>query len=546
MKPGRLWGIAALLVAGIGCSTSSASGGGSGSSWEAADSDNNGSKLDFPPGGDGWGGVSSGTDSKKGSTPGVDLPPEKEPESDFGAPEGSPNYVYVPATNADQLVRISGATLQVSLVEVSAQPTVVKTIPGQDAAIVLHRGSDEVAVVRSSEKGDEVATLAALPHCNALAIDPKGAHAVVWYDYSHAKPGDPVGSFQALTLLRLNAGKDESLGISTGFRPSAVQFTADGSKALVVTEDGVNIITLATAQDGDIAPLVAITTKPLQKVEREVLTTDDGVWAVIRETGKAALTIVHLPSKKIVDVPLAATPTDLDLVPGGKAALVVLRDAGEVALVTLPAAATEVFHVAAAQMGDLTAGLARVTDDGKTALLYTSVAGIEQVATLDLTTGLVKPVLIKKTVDNALIVPGTRKAILLHRPEKGPGYSDPAEKFVDDAHGYTLFDLDTGYTKLVLTPVKPTEIAFSTAPDKAWLLLPDPANLDHVVQVAALTTFLTVDQPLGSKPEHARYLVKAGVVAVTQQHPSGRITFLNGKSGIAKTVTGYELNGKVN
>lgn len=400
------------------------------------------------------------------------LPPEKEPQADFGAPEGSPNYVYIPATGADQLVRVSGASLQVSLVEVSAQPTIVKTIPGQDAAIVLHRGSDEVAIVRSTEAGDDVATLAALPHCNALAVDPSGKHAIIWYDYGHAKDGDPVGSFQALTLVRLAAGKDESLGISTGFRPSAGQFTADGSKALVVTEDGVNVIALATAKDGDIAPLVAITTKLLAKVEREVLATDDGVWAVVRQTGKASLTIVHLPSKKIVEVMLPAAPTDLDLVPGGKAALVVLRDAGLVALVGLPAAATEEFAVTQSLMGDLTAGLARVTDDGKTALLYTSVAGIEQVATLDVSTGVVTPVSIKKTVDTVFVVPGTHKALLVHRPEKGPGYADPAEQFVDDAQGYTLFDLDTGYTKLVITPVKPSEIAFSTNPDKAWWRLP--------------------------------------------------------------------------
>lgn len=58
-------------------------------------------------------------------------------------------------------------------------------------------------------------------------------------------------------------------------------------------------------------------------------------------------------------------------------------------------------------------------------------------------------------------------------------------------------------------------------------------------------TFLTSDHPLGSSPEHVRFLKKASTMAVTQTHPSGRITFFGTNGGAAKTVTGYELNGLV-
>ncbi|MSQ84497.1 MAG: hypothetical protein EXR77_16725 [Myxococcales bacterium] len=521
---------------GCGEESGAASGGGT-SGWSDA--------FEVGSGDTGATAESSTSGGSGAAEPPKQLPAEKEPEPDFGAPEGSPNFVYIPAPESDQLVRVAGASLQVSLIEVGAQPSVVQVVPDQDAALVLHRGSDEVAVVRSSSGADSVKMLAVTPHCNALAIDSAGKHAIVWYDHKRAKTGDPVGSFQSISLLRLAVDKEESLGISIGFRPSAVHFTGDGTTALVVTDDGVNSINLATAKQGDIAAPVAVTTKPLVKVEREVHVTDDGMWAVVREKGLAALTVVHLPSKKIVQVPLPAEPTDLDLIPGGKLALAVVRDAGLAALVTLPSAPTEAFAVQQTSMGDLTAGLARVTDDGKSALLYTSVAGIEQVATLDLATGVVVPVSIKKTVDTVFVMPNARKAILVHRPDKGPNYADPTEKFVDDSFGYTLFDLDTGYTKLVLTPVKPTEIAFAADPLKAWLLLPDPKNISHVVQEVAMATFLTANHALGSAPQHARFLTKAAVLAVTQAHPSGRITFLDAKTGTAKTVTGYELNGKV-
>jgi hypothetical protein len=390
-----------------------------------------------------------------------------------------------------------------------------------------------------------VVLLPVIAHCNALAMAPSGSHAVVWYDHARAKSGDPVGSFQALSLLQLTAGQEKSLSVSVGFRPRSVTFAKGGAQALVVTDDGVSILELGKIKDGDIVASVPLS-KAIGKADREVLISDDGQWAVVRETGSTKLGLVHLPSKKIGEVDLGAVPTDLDLVPGGTSALAVLRDAGQVAMVTLPAQVTDTFEFKLADLGGAPLGLARLTEDGKTALLYTSVAGIEQVATLDIATGNVTPVAIKKTIDNALLVPGTRKAILLHKPGAGPGYSDLTEKFVDDSQGYTLYDLDTGYTKLVLTPVKPLEVALSQGPDKAWLLLPDPKGLAHLVQEADLTSFQTVDHPLGSAPEHGRYLQKAGVVAVTQTHPSGRITFLDAKTGQAKTVTGFELNGQVN
>lgn len=540
-----LLGLGSAIMTTSGCSTADSAPGSS--SNESAGNSCVGCKLETASDGSGFFGKSDGMSVGKDTAGGGarNLPPEREPEADFGAPEGSPNFVYIAAPESDQLVRIAGASLQVSLIEVSSQPSIVQVVPNQDAAIVLHRGADEVAIVRSTAKGDTVTSLPVLAYCNTLAIDPGGKYAIVWYDHARAKTGDAVGSFQALTLVRLNDGKDESLSISTGFRPSRVRFTSDGSAALVVTDDGINIIQLASAKAGDIAAQVPVSLKPLAKIEREVLTTDDGTWAIVRETGKAALIVVHLASKKIVEVPLAATPTDLDLVPKSNAALAVLRDAGVVALLNLPSVPTDTFAVQLTSMGDLTAGLARVTDDGKSALLYTSVAGIEQVATLDLASGTVVAMPIKKTVDNVLMVPNARKALLVHRPEKGPNYDDPTEKFVDDSHGYTLINLETGYTKLVLTPVKPAEIAFAAEPLKAWLLLPDPGNISHIVQEAALLSFQTVDRSLGSSPLHARFLTTAGVLAVTQKHPSGRITFLDAKTGIAKTVTGYELNGKV-
>lgn len=77
------------------------------------------------------------------------------------------------------------------------------------------------------------------------------------------------------------------------------------------------------------------------------------------------------------------------------------------------------------------------------------------------------------------------------------------------------------------------------------MLLPDPKGLKHALHVASVDTFLSDDVSLGSKPEHIRFLDGAKLMAVTQVHPAGRITFVHVDTGEAKTVTGYELNSLV-
>lgn len=497
--------------------------------------------------GGGTGGDNGASGADAGSSADTNLPPETEKEVDFGAPEGSPNFVFVPVPGEDHVVKVSGSTQAVTLVEVGDRPTVIRSVPGQDAVVVINSGSDELAIVRATETKDDVRTVAILPHCNAIAVSPDGLWAIAWYDHARAQPGEPVGSFQAVALVSLGDAAAPARTLSVGFRPRAIDFTADGKRALVVTDDGVCVVEMQAAKDGEIVPPVAIAIDPLAKpAEREVRTTPDGSWAIVRQTGLSGLFAIHLPSKKLLQVPLSSVPTDLDLTPDGKLAIAVLRQSAEIAFVDLPATATPTLPTEVLSIAPLTAGLAHITDDGKAALLYSSVNGVESMASVDLETrkGILVP--LRKTVDYVWLAKGAHTAVLVHKPAAGPLYdSDTTEKFVDDSQGYTLLDLDTGYTKLVLTDVAPVGIAASAVPSKAWILLPDPKNVSHKVQAAGLDTLLVTDHALGSRPLFVRPLDAAGVVAVSQQHPSGRMTFLDAKTGQAKTVTGYELNGLI-
>lgn len=530
-----LLGVLASLADGCGTSTADPSS----SSWWEQNETPGGAANDAQSGGSGG----AASDTSVGGDTG--LPPETEKDYEFGAPEGSPSYVYIPSAGTDNLVKIAGKTLQVTLVEVGDRPIVAKAVPNHDAVLVVNAGSDDVAYVRSGASGDVVDFLAMTPHANTLSVSPAGDTAIVYYDHSHAVAGDPAGSLQDVTVLHLG-DKPTSVNVALGFHPTGVAWKNDGTQAYVITDDGVCVFDATKAEDGDIVPAVALQDDPLQKpIGREVKVTTDGLWAVLRQDNLSGLTAVHLPSKKRVHVELVGVPTDLDLLPDGRTAVAVVRSAKQVALVALPLDSTATLPVETLDTGTLTAGLAHVTDDGKTAILFTTVDGVEQAATLDLATRVIAPVLLRKTVDFVLLVPGTRKAVLVHKPAHGPNYYDKTEAFVDDSQGITLYDLDTGYTKLVMTPVKAAGIATLADPALAWLLLRDVGGTNNGVLRANLKGFQTEIVPLGSPPEFARVLEAAGVVAVTQTHASGRVSFLPVDGGEAKTVTGYELNGKV-
>jgi hypothetical protein len=475
----------------------------------------------------------------------AELPPEKEVETEFGAPDGSPNFVFIPDPTGDRVVRIHGATQKVTLVEVGDRPTLLRAVPGRDAAVVLNAGSNDLSVISASEKGDTVATSPMVAHSNALLVSPDGKFAAAWFDKARQKAGEPDGQMQAVTLVTLSE-PPQSLTLSVGFRIRSVQFAQDGSRAVVVTDDGVSVALLGSVKDGQIVAPVAISPDPLANPkEREVQTTPDATWALVRQSGLQGLYAVHLASGEIATVPTPATPTDLDLLPGSTGGLAVLRDENAVAFVTLPANATDFVAPEIVPIGDWYPGLAQLSADGKTAVLYTTVAGTEKVAALDLVTRKVKPVLLKKTVQAVVPALGARKVLLLHAADPATKADDPVEKQVDASQGYTLYDLDTGYTKLVLTPVKPSALVQAAQPPRAWLLLPDQPGAVHQVQRADFASFLTQEVTLGSRPTHATLLEKAAMVAIAQDHPSGRITFVPVAGGEPKTVTGYELNGLV-
>jgi len=540
----------AAIPAHVGCGSagSGMSGADSDYSWEDSGS--------YPHGGRGW-----EKDSYSASDVSYDIPePEEEFDLDFKAPQASEHYVYIAATARDSLVRIDAQTLTIRLIPVGGRPTRVATLPKGDVALVINSGTQDFSIVRSKETSDDVQTVDMLPYVNTISVSPDGKYAIVYYNQLNAGTGEPVGDFQTVAVVALK-GEDVTVSfVSTGFHPTAVYFNAAKSIAYLVTDDGVSIIDLAATQDGDITDIVALTDNPLDDpTMREVVVTADGKYAVVRNLASPEIGVVEMASGKIRSVPIEGLPTDLDLIPGKNTVLTVLREQKKAyvidlaKVIALPEEGPD--FTQAVDVVDITgssAGAAIVASDGTTAVLYTTVGGVKSVAVMSLTH---KPYAwkaypVQKGVVGVALSNQGLTATVMHEQESYAPTDTEVEQTIAATEGFTLFNLESGYRKLIQTDHRWSSYLFVSDKDgkdqKAYILTPDPLDQSHYVLSVDLVTYIADPIPLASWPESLVFVPDSRKVAVAQQHENGRISFIDVDSDEIWSVTGYELNGLIN
>jgi len=481
-----------------------------------------------------------------------------ETEIELGAPTSSERYVYVAMTAQSKLARIDGVTLAVTSTPVGAAPREVATIPGSDGAVVLDSANGTATVVRpAATGGDATRVLGTLPSLNRIDVDPTGRFAVIWFDLVKALHDNTghAGSFQDVAVVALERGHERAVALTVGFRPRAVQFDAAGTRAYVVTQDGVSVIDLvdATEHEPHIVPPIAVADPgtPADDVEVQIVATGD--YAAVRQAGHAGLRVVSMRTAdagRAWDIPLAASPSDIDLAPDGSRVYAVLREVSRLAIIDIPGDALDPAGVETVDLAPATVGSLVVSADGTRGLLFTN-------ATLDRHITLVQldrpgfPHVtwsLEKAVRAVGISPDSATAIVLSA--KAPG--DPAtaatiEDFIARSFGYALLDLATGFAKLQLTPVDPGPFVYAPDAGRAYVALDggDALTATRALQVVTTRTGVVQTLPLGSAPSGVGIVPGAGQAFVAQRHPLGRMSFVALVTGAVRTVTGFDLNSQI-
>jgi hypothetical protein len=116
------------------------------------------------------------------------------------------------------------------------------------------------------------------------------------------------------------------------------------------------------------------------------------------------------------------------------------------------------------------------------------------------------------------------------------------ETRIDRSYGYTIVNLASGFAKLQITEGEVSAQALTPDGGRAFVLV----RASRLVQRIALSSFIVDEFPLGSPPTSLAVLGAAVKrVFVSQEHPEGRISFIDWDTGMVESVTGFELNGRI-
>ncbi|MDP3273829.1 MAG: hypothetical protein Q8Q09_01450 [Deltaproteobacteria bacterium] len=536
-------------------------------------------------------------------------PPETEERRSFLEPRAGGRYVYVSNPARDTVAVIDSTTLAIESVEVGRRPSALLTVEGRDEAIVLNTGSNTASILRTSAGRTVVSQVPSFQGANAIAVAPDGAHAVIYLDSELDGAGSSGGSFQDIVVLTLAPGMDRAVRLTVGFRPVNVLFARDGSAAFIVTEDGISILRFAEITGPSIVPNVSLSdvrvgegpedsdagtdagdvdasdATPLgdasedaddaapfeagtvdvptprdtsvivdgslvdpRETPTDVSVTPDGRYAIARNEGSRILRLIDLRTRTISRIDAGGDVTDLDLSADGTFAVAVLREQSRVLRVPVPGGFMAPASVRRTDLRGEVFGSVSLAPDGRRALLFTTALDARRILVMDLVgaDGTIA-LTVRKTVRAVAYAPDSRTALVLHRVATG----DPNERgislqtMIDRTPGYSMLEPSARFVKLQLTRADLGPFAIVPGGTHAFLLQRADARAIADVDRVDLRSFVVTTTSLGSPPSSVGAVPAARRVFVGQQHPEGRISFIDWESGELQSVTGFELNARV-
>jgi hypothetical protein len=460
-------------------------------------------------------------------------------EAAFLSPVVAGEFVFSANPASGRVAVISAETYEVQLFNAGFGPRYVGAIPG-GGAIVINELSRDTTLFRVS--GGEVSVaderLPVHESANAWAISSDARFAIAW---TRSEPEqdelDPTAGSQTVTVLDLEQA--QSTRLTVGFHPTQVLIESSSQRAYVVADDGISVIELT---DGPaVTALIDVSSDPLEEAAaRDVSITPDGRFAVVRLDDSQQLRIVDLRADAIEFYDLGAQITDVDLSRDGALAIATLPGVREVVLIPVPPSAGVASFERVSVPGEVTSSVA-LSQDNEIALLYQNGEDNSRITVLDLRADegrALRTLDVKGPVSAAFAAPGAASAIVFQRPMQGS---------VKEGLFSSLVTLEQRFPKIVGTDAAPTSLAFSEDGSFALVTIGDQTSDVHGVYRVRLDTLQEDFIRLASPPAGGATGIIEGTATgfVAQQHPEGRITFIELDSARAHTVTGFELAARI-
>lgn len=481
---------------------------------------------------------------------------EQEGQGTVVSPVVSGSYVFHRSATKPKVSGIHSETLNIVSAYVGYPPVALSAIPnppsGGARVAVLGRtavAAELATVLVNADGSTAVEVFPVARGVNDVLVDPTGRFVFAYHNVNAKLPSE-AGSNQELTVLDLQSKKTTDL--SVGAHPRDIVFSSDNTRAFVVTADGVSVLTLASLGSGGKQPLVPVVPRIGLHPDRIEIQIDPASGqAIARATDIQKLWVTDLGSGTQFEYALSGPATDLDVV-GGKAFAMIPGEGGSSMIeLALPAGDTSVLNAIA--INGAYVGVAEFSDDGQTALMYTTrdsggdSSGDEQNDERRRVTiarrgsgdwADQQRLFVEAPIREIGISPDHANAILLHKDAKSLNPKAP--------YAYTLIDLSAQFPikKLQHVVAPLTSLLFTPSGDRAALTSRASGSGPSAVEIISLRSFVVESRPLASPAVQLGYVEKPKLIFVSQSHALGRVSLFNEK-GEVQTVTGFELEGGV-
>jgi hypothetical protein len=479
---------------------------------------------------------------------------------------------------------------------------------GGSRAIVINSVSEDATFLTASKDGilEASATLPLHGGANAWAVTPDGRFAVAWTNAAAVENPDPSDGFQDITVLSLAAGEPFAKRLSVGYRPVRVVMDDDNRYAYFVTDAGIDVIDLKSGDGPVVEREVELSANPANDTaKRDVNITPDGLFAFVSRLDRDYVTVVDVQQGVFKDVQLPGVVTDLDLSADASLAVAIVQQpalpteqsaagagaggqagqsnggsegggtdveigggggldlgAGGEGGTTIPPSGARSVAVLLPVASIFTApelfervdiderfGSVELGARGATALLYQNSVPSTHLTLLSLAAGDTykthRTVDLKLPVFSAVAAPDGAHAVVLLQPPAGsakPG----AFAVVPIAKHLSAAIQGTQAPTVPLDFAKDPPAMVAIDDEHALVTVSDGAQV-HFAYLVSMPA-LTVDPiQLSSAPLRGAsgIVAEANQAFVAQQHPEGRITFIDLASGEQHTLTGFELSSQV-
>lgn len=470
--------------------------------------------------------------------------------------------LYVRLPHAGKLLRLTADGAEPTVVDLGiAEPTGMALGPDQ-ATIVLFQTATtcvtdeprvdemsecpsedrvvdhQLALVRDGALMADVQPISVPSHYNRLAFSPwtEGGEAspvaVAYLDYEGSSIDvDGVLNLTEVLFVDLRTGNTER--VSVGFSASNILFTADATKAVVLSRSQVVVVDL-TGEEYEVLVTYHLTLDADQEVDPmgAALTPDDR-YLLMSVEGSGDLYAMDLDNESINIVDLDAPPSAMAVDSLMDRTALVYKSRAQVDILE-----HDYFDVESVELDEPCNAIAE-TDEG-VVVLYNDNASTHDVYRLDVETGDLVEYRLANPVNELMLTDDHSYAVALMRPESTSGSSGIDAEY-DQRWGLSLIDLyDDDNTDLMLGS-QPVGMAFSE--DEAgepFVLLLLEGN-DSLLQVSLWNEDveeIALEAPptgLGSLPDGQFY--------ITHQSALGLISFLNPGDDVPTVVGGFATQG---